>query len=151
MASLWDSQFAPPGQQITIIKEGSDPAFSGQDKSAHVYEITKPTPPYSPDLKVGTKGGRRTFPRGILKKTSKITSSRNPSKAPPTRRSVKLVTAQGIEKSRKTSRLKAAKMDIHTIRKKLIEKKIISSTKKNIPASVLRTLYVDSIGAGLLS
>jgi hypothetical protein len=58
----------------------------------------------------------------------------------------------GIEKARKTAKAKAAHMDIHLIRKKLVEKKIIGGdTKKNIPPTVLRTLYADSVGAGLLS
>lgn len=155
--SLWDPQFATAGKQITIIKEDSDPAFSGADKSAHTYTITNPTPAYTPDLQVGMKGGRkhkmktvRTFPRSILKKTGKILPSGNPSKVPPTRKSVKLMTVHGIEKVRKTARNRAIKTDIGTIRKKLIEKKIIGADKKNIPPTVLRTLYADSVGAGLL-
>jgi hypothetical protein len=105
-------------------------------------------------------GGRRprvrrstkTFPRGILRKTAKIVPSKNPSKAPVTRkRSVKLMTEKGLEKARKTAKAKAAKMDIALIRKKLVEKKIIAEEKKNVPPSVLRVLYADSVGAGLLS
>jgi hypothetical protein len=156
--SLWDPQFAQAGKQITIIKEGSDPAFTGADKSTHTYTITHPTPTYAPDLQVGMTGGRRhktktikTFPRSILKKTGKVLPSNNPSKAPPTRKSVKLMTISGIEKARKTAKARAMKTDIGTIRKKLIEKKIIGADKKNIPPTVLRTLYADSVGAGLLS
>jgi hypothetical protein len=102
-------------------------------------------------------GGRRrrsskTFPRGILRKTAKIRPTGNPSKAPPTRKkSIKLMTEGGIEKARKTAKARAARMDIATIRKKLIEKKIIGGEKKDIPPAVLRTLYADSVGAGLLS
>lgn len=150
--SFWDPQFAPAGQQITIIKEGSDPAFTGADKSTHTYTITNPTPAYAPDLKVGGRRRKtRTFPKSILKKTSKVLPSGNPSKAPPTRKSVKLMTISGIEKARKTAKGRAMKTDIGTIRKKLIEKKIIGADKKNIPPAVLRTLYADSVGAGLLS
>lgn len=155
--SLWDPQFAQAGQQITIIKEGSDPAFSGADKSASTYTITNPIPPYAPDLQVGMSGGRKrrlrtvkTFPRSILKKTGKILPSSNPTKVPPTRKSVKLMTIRGIENARKTARNRAMKTDIGTIRKKLIEKKIIRPERKNIPPTVLRTLYADSVGAGLL-
>jgi hypothetical protein len=150
---LWDPQFAAAGQQITIIKEGSDPAFTGADKSTHTYTITTPTTPYAPDLKVGgRKPKQRTFPRSILKKTGKVMPSMNPSKSPPTRKkSIKIMTMRGIEKARKTARQRAMKTDIGTIRKKLIEKKIIGADKKNIPPTVLRTLYADSVGAGLLS
>jgi hypothetical protein len=61
------------------------------------------------------------------------------------------MTERGLEKTRKTAKAKAAKMDIATIRKKLVEKKIIGGEKKNIPPAVLRVLYADSVGAGLLS
>jgi len=105
-------------------------------------------------------GGRRhrarrstkTFPKGILRRTAKIVADRNPSKAPATRkRSVKLMTERGLEKARKTAKAKAAKMDIALIRKKLVERKIIGGDKKTIPPAVLRVLYADSVGAGLLS
>ena len=143
--------------KYTIIKEGSDPAFNGQDTLARVATITAPQPPVGMPSGPGF-GGRRprrsskTFPRGILRKTAKIVPSKNPSKAPATRkRSVKLMTEKGLEKARKTAKAKAAKMDIALIRKKLIEKKIIGGEKKKVPPSVLRVLYADSVGAGLLS
>ena len=145
--------------KYTIIKEGSDPAFNGQDVSTRVSTITAPRPPVGMPSGPGF-GGRRqrvrrstkTFPRGILRKTAKIVPSKNPSKAPATRkRSVKLMTEKGLEKARKTAKAKAAKMDIALIRKKLVEKKIIAEEKKNVPPSVLRVLYADSVGAGLLS
>jgi len=140
-----------------IINEATDPAFNGEDKLAKVYQIQHPLNPRGAMPSGPGIGGRRkrstkTYPRGILRKTAKIHPSKNPSKAPPTRkRSVKLMMEGGIEKARKTARSKAAHTDIGTIRKRLIEKKIISSDKKNIPPAVLRTLYADSVGAGLLS
>jgi hypothetical protein len=145
--------YAPAGAQITIIKEGGDPAFAGKDPSMTPYEIVNPVLPYKPPLTVGgqRKKHTRTFPKGILRRTSRILPSRNPSKAPPTRKSVKIMTDRGIEKARKTARDRAMKTDIATIRKKLIKKKIISAGKKNIPITVLRKLYTDSVGAGLLS
>lgn len=143
--------------KYTIIKEGSDPAFDGKDPLTRVSTITAPLPPVGMPSGPGF-GGRRprrstkTFPKGILRKTAKIVPSKNPSKAPATRkRSVKLMTEKGLEKVRKTAKAKAAKMDISLIRKKLIEKKIIGGDKKNIPPAVLRVLYADSVGAGLLS
>ena len=148
------STYAPAGSQITIIKEGTDPAFNGADKISTGYTVTQPTIAYSMPSGPGTKGGRRrtrTFPKSILRKTSRILPSYNPSKSPPTRKSVKLFTTKGVESARKTAKARASKTDITTIRKRLIEKKIISPEKKNIPASILRTLYADSVGAGLLS
>ena len=139
-----------------IINEATDPAFNGEDKLAKVYQIQHPLNPRGMPSGPGTGGRRKrstkTYPRGILRKTAKIHPSKNPSKAPPTRkRSVKLMMEGGIEKARKTARSKASHTDIGTIRKRLIEKKIISAEKKNIPPAVLRTLYADSVGAGLLS
>jgi len=150
-----DYEFASPSDKITIIKEGSDPAFNGTDKSAVVGQITQPQNPIGMPWGPGVKGGKRrtkTFPKGILRKTARVLPSRNPTKAPPTRkRSVRLATDKSVEKMRKTARAKAYNLDIGTIRKKLVEKKIISGSKKTIPPSVLRTLYADSVGAGLLS
>jgi hypothetical protein len=146
-----------------IINEATDPAFNGEDKMAVVTTITAPRPPMGmpngPGAGGKRKGHRRstkTFPRGILRKTAKIHPTRNPTKAPPTsatrKRSVKLMMESGVEKARKTAKAKAAHMDIALIRKKLVEKKIIGGdSKKNIPPTVLRTLYADSVGAGLLS
>jgi hypothetical protein len=139
-----------------IINEATDPAFNGEDKSVRIDTITAPPIPAGIPGGPGMGGRRRrsskTFPRGILRKTAKIRPTGNPSKAPPTRkRSIKLMTEGGIEKARKTAKARAARMDIATIRKKLIEKKIIGGEKKDIPPAVLRTLYADSVGAGLLS
>jgi len=151
---------ADSGTKYTIIKEGSDPAFNGQDKSVHVSTITAPVPPVGMPSGPGFGGVRRrrvhrttkTFPKGILRKTAKIVPAKNPSKAPATRkRSVKLMTERGLENARKTAKAKAAKMDIALIRKKLVDKKIIGGEKKTIPPAVLRVLYADSVGAGLLS
>lgn len=139
-----------------IINEATDPAFNGQNPSARTYPIEYPTNPVGMPSGPGFGGKRprrtKTYPRGILRKTAKIRPTSNPSKAPSTRkRSIKLMTEGGIEKARKTARAKAAKTDIGVIRRRLTEKKIISSEKKNIPPAVLRTLYADSVGAGLLS
>jgi hypothetical protein len=139
-----------------IINEATDPAFNGEDKSVRHDVITAPPIPAGMPSGPGMGGRRRrsskTFPRGILRKTAKIRPTGNPSKAPPTRKkSIKLMTEGGIEKARRTAKAKAARMDIALIRKKLIEKKIIGGEKKDIPPAVLRTLYADSVGAGLLS
>ena len=167
---------APAMKAIRIIKH-DDPNFKkggakgGGDgeigANRQGYDISiKDVPTYGmpsgPGFPAGDKGielagGKRhrktrTFPKGILRKTSKIHPSRNPSKAPATRkRSFRLVSETKVREARKTARVRAAKTDLGTIRKKLIEKKIISGAKKNIPPAMLRTLYADAVGAGLLS
>lgn len=155
-------------KEIRIIKQ-DDPNFkTGGGSAMPVVQDYKIGPefinpegmPSGPGFSAGdpAAGGKRkkrmvkTFPRGILRKTHKIIPSKNPSKAPPTRkRSVLIMSEKKIKDARKTARNKAAKTDIGTIRKKLIEKKIISSEKRNIPPSVLRTLYLDAVGAGLMN
>lgn len=162
---------APAMKTIRIIKH-DDPNFKkgggdgeiganrqGYDISESV--VPKYGMPSGPGFPAGDKGvelagGRRrktrTFPKGILRKTHKIQPSRNPSKAPATRKqSIRLVSETKVREARKTVRARAAKTDLGTIRKRLIEKKIISPSKKHIPPAVLRTLYADAVGAGLLS
>jgi hypothetical protein len=97
----------------------------------------------------------KTFPKGILRRTSRILPSSNPSipSGGKTRKHrLRLTTPKGLEKTRRQMHARISKVDIHTIRAKLQEKGVISKdSKKKIPEKVLRTLYEDSVGAGLLS
>jgi len=99
--------------------------------------------------------GVKTFPKGILRRTSRIMPSSNPSipSGGKTRKHrLRLTTPKGLEKTRRQMHARVSKVDIHTIRAKLQEKGVISKdSKKKIPEKVLRTLYEDSVGAGLLS
>ena len=156
-------------KEIRIIKQddpnfkkggGSDPVVESPTVTSYkigpefVNPVGMPSGP-------GFDGGKRkrkpsrmvkTFPKGILRKTHKVVPSKNPSKAPPTRkRSVLFISEKKIKEARKTAKHKASKTDIGTIRKKLIEKKIISPDKKNVPPNVLRVLYADSVAAGLMN
>lgn len=142
---------------VTVTKLGADepPATS----VGHGDTWTKVDGVPNPFIPVG--GGRRrrqprqstkTFPKGILRKTSKarINPTRNPSKSD-TRRSVRMMTERGIAKTRKKIHEKAAKMKISSIAEVLLKKKIISEKNaKKIPPADLRMLYRDSVGAGLL-
>lgn len=173
--ALGDPQFGKAGTQYNIIK-GGDHNFGespllkkGGGDERQGYGIGPEfTPTYStpsgPGFPAGDPAagggkrrrrgvrGTRTFPRGILRKTSRVMPSRNPSKSPPTRkRSILIVSEKKVKDARKSAKAKASKTDIGTIRKRLVEKKIISSEKKNIPPAILRTLYIDAVGAGLLS
>lgn len=154
-----DPNFATPTQAGGAVEEIRQGYAIGPDM--------KPTygmpsgPGFAPgDPAIALAGGKRrkhrktrTFPRGILKKTAKIVPSRNPTKAPAgtKKRKVHLVSDAKIKEMRKTAKQKAIHTDLKTIRSTLIEKKIISPDKKNIPPAVLRTLYADAVGAGLLN
>ena len=152
-----------PTGPVRITKIGDEmPKVGGSNSSTPVVQDYKIGPEFVNPVGMpsgpGFDGGKRkkratkTFPRGILRKTHKIVPSKNPSKTPPTRkRSVLIVSEKKIKEARKSAKQRAAKTDIGTIRKKLIEKKIISSEKKNVPPAVLRTLYSDSVAAGLMS
>jgi len=155
---------------ITKIGEGGDPHFrqggGGDGEIRSGYSIgPEVTPTYGmpsgPGFPPGDKaGGRRrvhrrkmnTFPRGILRKTHKIVPSRNPTRSPATRkRSVVLLSEKKLNEARKTAKHRAAKTPIATIRSKLVEKKILSGDKKDIPPTVLRKLYSDAVSAGLIN
>ena len=175
MKDLGDSVPGRAGVQYNIIKD-DDPNFGespllkkgGAGEERQGYGIGPEfTPTYGmpsgPGFPAGDPAGggkrrrrgvrgTRTFPRGILRKTARVMPSRNPSKSPPTRkRSILIVSEKKVKDARKSTKAKASKTDIGTIRKRLVEKKIISSEKKNIPPAILRTLYIDAVGAGLLS
>ena len=118
---------------------------------------------------VASGGGRRrrrtasttkTFPKGILRRTSRIIPTSNPSvpsgktKGGKTTRKhrLRLTTPKGLEKTRRQLHSRVAKTDIKTIRAKLAEKGIVTKDpKKKIPDRILQTLYADSVGAGLIS
>jgi hypothetical protein len=102
----------------------------------------------------------KTFPKGILRRTSRIIPTSNPSVpsgkssgGKPTRKHrLRLTTPKGLEKTRRQLHTRVAKTDIKTIRAKLAEKGIVTKdSKKKIPDKILQTLYADSVGAGLIS
>jgi hypothetical protein len=140
-------------QEYRIIKE-DDPNFNNPS-SSHTQENVQPkyAMPTGPGFQKGAKRRKtRTFPKSILKKSSKIYPSRNPTRAPPTRKAyVHLLSDNHVKKSRRTAKNRALKTDIPTIRNILIANKIISADKKDIPPDILRTLYADSVSAGLLN
>jgi hypothetical protein len=103
------------------------------------------------------RGTTKTFPKGILRRTSRILPTSNPTtpllatKGGKTRRHrLRLTTPKGAEKTRKQVHARAEKTDIKTIREKLEQRGIVG-TKKKIPEKMLRILYANSVGAGLLS
>uniref|UniRef100_A0A6C0HLC4 Uncharacterized protein n=1 Tax=viral metagenome TaxID=1070528 RepID=A0A6C0HLC4_9ZZZZ len=110
-----------------------------------------------------TRVATKTFPKGILRRTSRILPSSNPTvpkgapkgapKGGKTRKHrLRLSTPKGAEKTRKQVHARASKTDIKTIRAELEKRGIVAKdSKKKIPDGILRTLYADSVGAGLLS
>lgn len=105
--------------------------------------------------KRGRKRTTKTFPKGILRRTSRILPTSNPTvpKGGKSRKHrLRLTTPKGVEKTRKQVHARASKTDIKTIRAELEKRGIVAKdSKKKIPDGILRTLYADSVGAGLLS
>ncbi len=146
-----------------VVKSGAEPPkHTGGGGETGVYSIGKevvnpigmPSGPGGPPTGPtgGKRRGTRTFPRGILRKTQKILPTKTPTKLPPTRkRSVRLLTNKGADAARKTAKARAAGTDIKTIRKILVERKLIAADKKHVDPQILRLLYANAIGAGLLS
>ena len=146
--------------KVTITKMEDGDTFEGP--SAIRPAVNPMGMPSGP----GPTGGKRrravrrttkTFPKGILRRTSRIIPSSNPS-APDGGSSTKsrkhrlrLTTVRGSEKTRKHLHSRASKTDIKTIRAELEKRGIVTKdSKKKIPEKILRTLYEDSVGAGLL-
>ena len=164
-----------PGISVRIIKQ-DDPNFGESPLKGGAAPAPAPAPEPRQGYAIGTEfkpiygmpsgpgfetgdpaialaGGRkrktRTYPRGILRKTIRGTST--PTKSPPTRkRAVLLVPETKIKHARKTVKQRAAKTDLGTIRRKLVEKKILSPDRKHVPPAILRKLYADAVGAGLM-
>jgi hypothetical protein len=136
------------------------------NKPGLVEHIPNPKAPYpsgpgvaGDTFKTGGKRRKRTtktFPKGILRRTSRIIPTSNPTtpllaKGGKTRRHrLRLTTPKGAEKTRKQVHARAEKTDIKTIREKLEQRGIVGA-KKKIPEKMLRILYANSVGAGLLS
>ena len=158
------------GGQITINKlEGDVSEKSGLLTNETIPAGMPSGPGPAGNNFVASGGGRRrrrtasttkTFPKGILRRTSRIIPTSNPSvpsgktKGGKTTRKhrLRLTTPKGLEKTRRQLHARVAKTDIKTIRAKLAEKGIVTKDpKKKIPDRILQTLYADSVGAGLLS
>jgi hypothetical protein len=138
--------------KVTIHKVG------GEDPAQNIVPVPEgpPAPLPSPSVPTIQQAATRTYPRGILKtrharrKTARILPTADPARPPPTRRQrLRLSTSHTAESRHKSLHHKAEKLPLKTIRKKLVEKGIVRADRKVTPA-ILRSLFAESIGAGLL-
>ena len=156
------------GGTVTITKLGGDVYEKAGLQTNETIPRGMPSGPGPAGNNFVASGGRRrrtgkrattttkTFPKGILRRTSRILPTSNPSVpsgGKSTRKHrLRLTTPKGLEKTRRQLHTRVAKTDIKTIRAKLAEKGIVTKDpKKKIPDKILQTLYADSVGAGLLS
>ena len=105
-----------------------------------------PPPPPAAPAPV-TAGRKRTFPKGILRKTQRVLPTRDPTSS--RRKTMRIMTSIGQKKLRSTVRKRVRAYDDKTIRKHLLERKLISSDSK-ANAGLLRKMYEEAVGAGLL-
>ena len=106
-----------------------------------------PLPPPPPVPAPVTAGRKRTFPKGILRKTQRILPTRDPTSS--RRKTMRIMTSLGQKKLRSTVRKRVRSYDDKTIRKHLLDKKLISSDSK-ANTGLLRKMYEEAVGAGLL-
>lgn len=106
-----------------------------------------PPPPPPPVSAPVTAGRKRTFPKGILRKTQRVLPTRDPTSS--RRKTMRIMTSLGQKKLRSTVRKRVRAYDDKTIRKHLLEKKLISSDSK-ANTGLLRKMYEEAVGAGLL-
>jgi uncharacterized protein with WD repeat len=118
------------------------------NKLSGTETTSSPVPPVPAVL----GGKQKTYPRGILRKTSR----RKPVAPKPTndptssrKKTMRILTGAGQKKLRNTLHNRVKRMDDKTIRQKLTEKKLISSHSKASPA-LLRKMVEEAVGAGLL-
>ena len=117
-------------------------------------EAPPPAPP-TIDVPVLTPmGGKKTktFPKGILRKTKRVLPKpvQDPAKPPEVRKkTLRMLTGKGYKKLKHTIKHKVKKLDDKTIRRKLVEKKLIKADSKASP-DLLRKMYEEGMGAGLL-
>lgn len=130
-------------KKITINKVGSEPTPPPTPVPETETAATVP-------MLAGSK--HRTFPRGILRRTSR----RKPVAPKPTndptssrKKTLRILTGAGQKKVRSTLRKQVKRLDDKTIRQKLVDKKLITSHSK-AGAPLLRKMYEEAVGAGLL-
>ena len=123
-------------KKITIVKEGDSPA-PPKSNTAHRKSL-------------------KTFPRGVLKKTSKlhVKGVADPAKPPPMKQgmkkhTLKMFTSKGLSKHRKTMKQRIKKMKPEDLDKLMAGSnlKLSPNTPKNIKDQIVE----NAVSAGFLS
>jgi hypothetical protein len=98
----------------------------------------------------------RTFPRGILKRSSKLhlKGVADPAKSPPLKKGMKkhtlrLLTEKGMKKHRKTMKNRIAKMSDAKVKETVQTAGLV--TNPNTPPEISRQILDNAISAGFIS
>jgi tyrosyl-tRNA synthetase len=99
---------------------------------------------------------QKTFPRGIMKKTSKFTikGTSDPAKAPPLKKgmrkhTLRMLTEKGMKKHRKTLKRKISNMNDSKVREVVHGKGLVLNN--NTPPAISRQILHHAASAGFVS
>ena len=104
------------------------------------------------------QGGKtiKTFPRGVLKKSSKLhlKGVTDPTKAPPLKKgmqkhTLKLLTEKGMRKRRKTMKKRISKMSDSKVKEVVQRAGLVTNPKT--PPGISRQILDNAISAGFVS
>jgi len=109
---------------------------------------------------VVTAGAKRktvkTFPRGVLKKTSKfqLKSVKDPAKSPPLKKgmqkhTLRMLTEKGLKKHRKTQKRRLADLPDSKVKEIVTAKGLVKNPKT--PAHISRQILDNAMAAGFVS
>jgi hypothetical protein len=124
-------------------------------KITKMEDASPPPPAPAPKTKAGRKVDHSRKPKfGVLKrgKTARnkprFEAVRDPTSAPPVRKSLRILTHKGEKTRRAKIAEDAKKMPIHKIRETLRNNKLPVSSKRD---DIVRKIYEDAQEAGMLS
>ena len=114
---------------------------------------------YLPSLTVTTRAKRKTvktFPRGVLKKTSKfhLKAVKDPAKSPPLKKgmykhTLRMLTEKGLKKHRKTQKRRLASLPDAKVKEIVTAKGLVKNPKT--PAHISRQILDNAMAAGFVS
>ena len=123
---------------ITIEKIGDEPP-------------TRPAPTPAPPAP--KQGAKRTFPRGILKKTAKVHGVRDPAKPSMKRgmhrHTIRMMTDKGWKRHKRTIKHKLSKMSDQSVRQLVQSAGLVKHA--DTPPAIARQILESASGAGFVS
>ena len=120
-----------------------------------IQKIEDHAPP--PAVTTGAKRKTvKTFPRGVLKKTSKfqLKSVKDPAKSPPLKKgmqkhTLRMLTEKGLKKHRKTQKRRLASLPDAKVKEIVAAKGLVKNPKT--PAHISRQILDNAMAAGFVS
>jgi hypothetical protein len=112
--------------------------------------------PKPAEPKTGSRKTLKTFPRGIMKKSSKFTlkGTSDPAKSPPLKKgmrkhTLRMLTEKGIKKHRKTLKRRISSMSDSKVQEVVRGKGLVTNPKT--PPEISRQILDNAVSAGFVS